>query len=105
MIACVEGMLPEPIRCWVYGDGFCSIDGKIAMSAAARKQKIIVPTLEERVRALMQEFDETLDALAEERRPKGEDKAIPAPCMRQALDIKGGHCLYRSYLAAIKEPN
>jgi hypothetical protein len=33
--ACVEGddILSEPIRCWCYGDGFCSIDGELQMSA------------------------------------------------------------------------
>jgi len=24
---------PEPIRCFLYGDGFASIDGELAMSA------------------------------------------------------------------------
>jgi hypothetical protein len=75
------------------------------MSTVARKQKVIVPTLEERVRALMTELNELLDQIAEERRPKGEDRAIPAGWMRMQLDIRGGHCLCRSYLAAIKESN
>jgi len=33
-IECAEGDdVPEPIRVWLYGDGFASIDGEIAMSA------------------------------------------------------------------------
>jgi hypothetical protein len=75
------------------------------MSAAARKQKVVVPTLEERVRALMEELDEILNQIAEERRPKGEGSAVPAGWMRMQLDIRGQHCLCRSYLAAIKESN
>jgi hypothetical protein len=70
------------------------------MNSAARKRKI--PTLCERVEALREELDEVLDQLAEERRPKGEGRAIPAPCMRLEMDIRGGHCLCRSYLAVIK---
>jgi hypothetical protein len=33
--ACLDGddVLPEPIRCFVYGDGFASIDGALQMSA------------------------------------------------------------------------
>jgi hypothetical protein len=73
-------------------------------SAAARKQKVVVPTLEERVRVLMEELDAILDQIAEERRPKGEDRAIPVGCIRQELDIRGGHCFCRSYLAATKQP-
>jgi hypothetical protein len=52
------------------------------MSTAARKQKVIVPALEDRVRALMQELNEILDQLAE---------------------VRGGHCLCRSYLAIIED--
>jgi hypothetical protein len=74
------------------------------MSAAARKQKVVVPTLEERVRALMDELNKLLDQIAEERRPKGES-GVPAGWMRMQLDIRGQHCLCKSYLAAIKESN
>jgi hypothetical protein len=73
------------------------------MSTAARKQKVIVPALEDRVRALMQELNEILDQLAEVRRPKGEGKAIPAGWLRMQMDVRGGHCLCRSYLAIIED--
>jgi hypothetical protein len=69
------------------------------MTAAKRRK---VPTLEERVTALREELDEVLDQLAEERRPKGEGRAVPAPAMRLEMDIRGGHCLCRSYLAVVK---
>jgi hypothetical protein len=75
------------------------------MSTVARKQKVIVPTLEERVRALMEELDAILDQIAEERRSKGEGRAVPAGWLRMQLNIRGAHCLCRSYLAAIKESN
>jgi hypothetical protein len=74
-------------------------------SATARKQKVVVPTLEERVRALMEELDKLLDQIAEERRPKGEGRAVPAGWLRMQLDLRGQHCLCRSYPAAIKESN
>jgi hypothetical protein len=72
------------------------------MTAIAKKP-IPIPTLEKRVEALMEELEETLDALAEARRPKGEF-GMPQPLLRRMLNAKGfGDCLCRSYLAAIKE--
>jgi hypothetical protein len=71
----------------------------------ATKQKVVAPTLEERVRALMTELNELLDQIAEDRRPKGEGRAVPQGWLRMQMDVRGGHCLCRSYLAAIKESN
>ena len=68
---------------------------------AAAKRKPPIPTLAERVEALLEELDEALDALAEERRPKGEC-GVPQPTIRRMMDARGG-CPCRSYLAAIKE--
>ena len=67
------------------------------------KQKVQVPTLAERVECLMEGLEEALEALAEERRPKGEN-GMPRPLMRRMIDARGfGDCLCRSYRAAIKE--
>ena len=66
-------------------------------------KKVSIPTLVERVEALMQELDDALEALAEERRPKGEH-GMPRPLMRRMFNAKGfGDCLCRSYLAAVEE--
>jgi hypothetical protein len=73
------------------------------MSTAARKQKVSAPTLEERVRALRDELDKLLDQIAEERRPKGEGRAVPVGWLRQELNIRGGFCLCRSYLATLAD--
>jgi hypothetical protein len=94
------------------------------MSAPARKQKVIVPTLRERADALLDEILDAsreeaievieawktklsgaLDALAEERRPKQEGSAIPVGWLRMQFDIRGGHCLCRSYLAVLEKDN
>ena len=72
------------------------------MTATAKK-KLSIPTLEERVEALMQEVEDALEMLAELRRPKG-PCGMPKPLMRRMLDAKGfGDCPCRSYLAAVKE--
>jgi hypothetical protein len=92
------------------------------MSAAAKKQKVIIPTLRERADALLDEvldapreeaievieawktkLSEALDALAEERRPKQEGSAIPVGWLRLQMDVRGGHCLCRSYLATLED--
>ena len=66
-------------------------------------KKLSIPTLADRVEALMEELEEALEALAEERRPKGEH-GMPRPLMRRMLNAKGfGDCLCRSYRAALKE--
>ena len=71
------------------------------MKAAAKK--LSIPTLEERVEALMGEVEDALEMLAELRRPKG-PCGMPAPLMRRMLNAKGyGDCPCRSYLQAIKE--
>jgi hypothetical protein len=75
------------------------------MMGISRKQKVSVPNLEDRVRALMDELDKLLDQLAEARRPKGENRAIPAGWLRMQMDVKGGHCLCRSYLAILEDNN
>jgi hypothetical protein len=65
MNAALEGDdLPEPIRVWLYGDGFCSIDGE-------------------------------LDAIAEATRPESK----PLGWIRMQMDVRGGPCLCKSYLA------
>jgi hypothetical protein len=72
---------------------------------AAAARKVSVRNLEERVRALMEEINEILDQLAETRRPKGEGKAVPQGWLRMQMDVRGGHCLCRSYLATLEENN
>jgi hypothetical protein len=60
-------------------------------------KKVSVPTLEERVEALMDELEDALEALAAERRPEG----VPQGVIRRLMNAKGfGDCLCRSYLAA-----
>jgi hypothetical protein len=56
--------------------------------------------LEERVEAIMQELETALDELAAARRPK-EPAPLPVGVIRQQMDIRGGHCLCRSYLWAM----
>ena len=74
------------------------------MSALKKKMRVVAPTLEERIVALREELDSALNELAEERRPKGDGgRAIPVGWMRQEMDIRGGHCLCKSYLAASKQ--
>jgi hypothetical protein len=72
------------------------------MTAAAKRK---IPTLAERIEALREELDEVLNQLAEEGRPKGEGRAIPMGWLRNEWDVRGGHCLCKSYLAATKEDN
>jgi hypothetical protein len=63
----------------------------------AAKKKVSLPTLEERVEALMDELEDALEALAAERRPEG----VPQGVIRRLINAKGfGDCLCRSYLAA-----
>jgi len=78
------------------------------MRSAAKQ--VSIPSLAERVEALMEELEDALDALAEERRAataKGASEgAVPPPIgtFRRMLDAKGyGDCLCRSYRAALKE--
>jgi hypothetical protein len=92
-------------------------------TAMKLKPKVIIPTLKERMIALVDELltapsqdqiatleaiDQTLsdaaDALAEARRPKGERSAIPVGWMRQEMSLRGREHLpgARAYLAAIK---
>ena len=80
------------------------------MKSAATKQKVQVPSLEERVAALREELEEALDALAAERRAAaakgGPEGAVPPPLgtFRRMIDARGyGDCLCRSYLVALKE--
>ena len=66
----------------------------------AAKKKVSLPTLEERVEALMDELEDALEALAAERRPEG----VPQGVIRRLMNAKGfGDCLCRSYIAAVKE--
>jgi hypothetical protein len=66
----------------------------------ATKKKVSMPTLEERVEALMDELEDALEALAAERRPEG----VPVGVIRRLINAKGfGDCLCRSYIAAVKE--
>jgi hypothetical protein len=84
------------------------------MIVAKRKPIPVMPTLEMRVEQLMAELDEVLDALAEERRPKGHTTigatgetetvgGIPQALIRRMMNARGyGDCLCRTYLAAFK---
>jgi hypothetical protein len=74
------------------------------MTATAKRKPVPpIPTLEERVVALMEELEDALDALAEARRPKGES-GIPQPLIRRMMNARGyGDCLCNTYRAAIKE--
>jgi hypothetical protein len=66
-------------------------------------KKVSIPTLEERVECLMEELEEALDALAEERRPKG-PCGMPATVMRRMMDAKGfGDCKCKTYLCAMEK--
>jgi hypothetical protein len=75
------------------------------------KQKVSIPTLQERVEALMEELEEALDALAAERKALAdkngpEGGAMPCSVFRRMMDARGfGDCLCRSYLNAMKEEN
>jgi hypothetical protein len=81
------------------------------MKSAAKKRSI--PTLVERVEALLVELDDALDQLAAEQKaqaercgPEGGGGAIPQSALRRLIDARGfGDCPCRSYLAAMKEDN
>jgi len=72
------------------------------MKTAAKKASPI-PSLAERVEALKEEVEEALNALAEERRPKGEGRAVPAGAMRQLWMAKAGGNMFEAYLIAVKQ--
>jgi hypothetical protein len=69
---------PEPIRYFLYGDGFASIDGELAMSAFGPGA---LQTIARKLLAVGYDPDQELDV------------------------HHGGECLCRSWLAAIKEGN
>ena len=75
------------------------------MKSAARK-KVSIPTLEERVKALMEELDDALNALAAERKALVEKNgpeggALPQATLRLLMDTRGwGDCLCRTHLVA-----
>jgi hypothetical protein len=69
----------------------------------AAKRKVSIPTLEDRVNALLEELEDALDELAQQQRPKSEH-APPVGIIRRMLNARGfGDCPCRSYLQAIKE--
>jgi len=54
-----EDHLPrEPIRAWLYGDGFCSIDGELQMSAFGPGA---LATIARKLLAVGYDGDQTLD--------------------------------------------
>jgi len=69
----------------------------------AAAKKLSIPTLAERIEALEEEVDEALDALAEERRPKGEGRALPADSVRRMWEAKAAGNLFHAWLIACKE--
>lgn len=80
MSAQLEGddVPPEPIRVFMYSDGIATIDGELSMSAFGPS---------------------ALQAIARKLLAVGYDPD-------QELDVhRGGECLCRSWLAAIKEGN
>jgi len=73
------------------------------MRTSTAKKAAPIPTLAERIEALKEEVEEALSALAEERRPKGEGRAVPAGFMRQNWMARTGGNVFKAYLIAIKE--
>src|SRR5262249_45185585 len=81
--------MAPPERCRRTGDfGGASLSMDDVMKSAA-KRKLSIPTLEERVEALMEELDQAIDQLCEERRPKGENGAVPRGSVRLIIESKG----------------
>jgi hypothetical protein len=85
-----------------WSQGYRSLIQEMPTMAAAKK-KHSIPTLEERIIAMEEEIDEALDALAEERRPKGEGSAIPGGALRRMWEAKAAGNIFYAWLIACKE--
>ena len=68
-------------------------------STAAKKLKLSVPSLADRIEALREEVSDALSALAELHRPS----SVPGPWLRQNWVAKAAGNVFEAYLLAVKE--